>query len=102
MAPEDPEGFKNFLFLLEEEDLEGEDLVEEDLEGEDFVDEDFVGEDLVDEDLEGEDLVDEDLEGDNNLSLLFEEEKDDFLLDFIGEFLFATKLLFSLNSSSEI
>ena len=86
MSPEDPEGSKNFLFLLEEEDL-----VDEDLEGEDLVDEDFVGEDLVDEDfvdedLEGDDFVDEDLEGDDNLSLLFEEEKDDFLFDFIGEF----------------
>ena len=84
MAPEDPEGSKNFLFLLEEEDF-----VDEALEGEDLVDENFVGEYFVDEDfvekhLERDDFVDEDLEGDDNLSLLFEEEKDDFLFDFIG------------------
>ena len=58
----------------------------EDLEEIDLVDEDLIGGDLVDEDLEGEDLVDEDLEGEDNLLLLFEEEKDDFLLDFMEEF----------------
>ena len=77
-------------------------MVDEDFEGEDLADEDFVGEDLVDEDLEGDDFVDEDLEGEDNLSLLFEEERDDFLLDFIEEFWFTTKLLFSLISLSEM
>ena len=118
LAPEAPEDFKNFLLFIEEEDLEVEDFEGEDLEGEDFVegdligkgdllgedlvdedlvDEDLEGDDLVDEDLIGEDRIDEDLEGDDNLLLLFEDENADFLL----EFCFITKLLFSLISLSE-
>ena len=64
----------------------------------DFVGDDLEGDDLVDEDLVGEDLVDEDLERNDNLLLLFEEEKDDFLL----EFWFPIKFLFSFISLSEL